>query len=368
MGRRVYALAAVVLVSVTACGDGGLAQPSDVAAPDAAITLIIPDQTSDYFRAIRAGAVDGARDRNLDLTIVEGASSSAEQISAITEAIARGDQGIAISPVSPEVDSALSAARNSGTAVVTIGGTGVEVKNSDFTVQTDDCVLGLAAGQWISGRLPEGSIFWPDFTAHFLRVIGDTGEYPRPSCRDEAWLQGAGIDPALIAGTPPGNIPSGTYAGGAAAFDIPCTVIFNGDLNQVTEDVRTCVSAHPEINAAYASSGDLARAAGDGLRFAGKTVGVDVLLTTIGGTGEALALARGSWVNATARPRVRATGGSAISALADLIEGRTPTVQGDKSFLDTGVDLCTDQPTTAVFVAVTMSIDACVERLEELRP
>lgn len=368
MGRRIYALAAVALLSVTACGGGGLAQPSNVDDPEAAVTLIIPDQDSDYFRAIRAGAVESARDRNFALTIPESASTASEQISAITDAIARGDSGIAISPVSAEVDAALSAARNAGLSVVTIGATGVDASNSDFTVQTDDCVLGLAAGQWTSGRLPEGSIFWPDFNAHFLRVIGDTGEYPRPTCRDDAWLQGAGIDPAVIAATPPDQIPTGMYAGGAAPFDIPCTVVYDGDLEKVTADVRECVIAHPEINAAYASNGDLARAAGDGLRFAGKTVGVDVLLTTVGGTGQAMELAQGSWVNATARPRVRSTGGSAISALADLMQGKIPEVQGDKGFWDTGVDICTDEPKTAVFVAVTLSIGECADRLSELEP
>lgn len=368
MGRLAVASLAFPLLVLAACGSEDRAEPILLDAPTESITLIIPDQDTDYFRAIRAGAVESAQERNLQLTIAESASSTAEQIAAVTEAISRGDSGIAISPVSPEVDAALSAARNAGLRVVNIGGTGVTVQNADFTVQTDDCVLGLAAGQWMSGRLPEGSIFWPDFQAHFLRVVGTTGEYPKPTCRDDGWLQGLGIDPAFVKSTPEGTNPSGMYAGGVAPFDIPCTIVYQGDLGQVTEDVKACIAENPEINAAYASSGDLAQATGEGLRLAGKTVGVDVLLTTVGGTGDALELADGAWVNATSRPRVRSTGGSAIAALDDLVQGQIPQVQGYKGFWDTGVDLCTDDPQAAVFIAVTMSVRECVDRLSEVTP
>ena len=330
------------------------------------IALIIPDKDSDYFRAIRLGALDAARDQGLEMSIPEAASTTSEQIAAVTEAIGRGDLGIAIAPVGTDVDAALSVARNAGLKVVEVGGTGIDVANVDFTVQTDDCLLGMAAGQWLAGRMPEGSIFWPDFNAHFLRVVGATGEYPVPTCRDRAWLEGLGIDPATIEALPPGEMPSGMYSGNVAPFDIPCTIVYAGDLNQVTTDVRECVIAHPEINAAYASSGDLAQAMGDGLRFAGKTVGVDVKVTTVGGTGKALELADGGWVNATSRPRVRSTGYDSVSVLGQLLRGETPEIQGDKSFRDTGVDLCTDESQRTVFVAFTIPIGECVKRLSEI--
>lgn len=330
------------------------------------IALIIPDQDSDYFRAIRLGALDAARDQGLDINVAEAASTTSEQIAAVTEAISRGDAGIAVAPVGADVDAALSVARNAGVKVVEVGGTGIDIANVDFTVQTDDCLLGMAAGQWLAGRMPEGAIFWPDFNAHFLRVVGSTGEYPVPTCRDRAWLEGLGIDPATIEALPPDEMPSGTYSGDVAPFDIPCTIVYSGDLNQVTEDVRECVLAHPEINAAYASSGDLAQAMGDGLRFAGKTVGVDVKVTTVGGAGQALELADGGWVNATSRPRVRSTGYDSVTSLGQLVRGETPEIQGDKPFRDTGVDLCTDDSQRTVFVAFTIPIGECVKRLSEI--
>ena len=349
---------------------GCLSESNSVSSPAPesveSISLIIPDQDSDYFRAIRLGALDAARDQGLDMNIPEAASTTSEQIAAVTEAIARGDSGIAIAPVGTDVDAALSVARSAGLKVVEVGGTGVDVANVDFTVQSVDCLLGMAAGQWLAGRMPQGAIFWPDFNAHFLRVIGVTGEYPVPTCRDRAWLEGLGIDPATIEALPPGELPSGMYADNAASFDIPCTIVYAGDLHQVTEDVRECVLEHPEINAAYASSGDLAQAMGDGLRFAGKTVGVDVKVTTVGGTGEALELADGGWVNATSRPRVRSTGYDSVASLRQLIRGETPEFQGDRPIRDTGVDLCTDESQRTVFVAFTLPVGACVERLSEV--
>ena len=324
----------------------------------ASMALIIPSADSDYFSSVSRGAQEAARDSKVDLTLTSDASSVASQVAAVRSGVESGVDAILIAPLGPEVDSAIQSAKDAGVVVVDIGGTGYASATADFLVQTDDCVLGIAAGQWTQGRMPAGSVFWPEFGASFLLVLGDDGEYPRPTCRDSGWFEGAGIPLEVVAQGQSGEVAVGEFAG--IPFSIPCIIRFQGDREVTQRQITECVRAHPEINAAYASTGSLARVAGEGLRRAGKTVGLDVMLTTVSGEGEGLELAKGAWVNAVARPRAAANGGFAVASALKLLQGEMPETQGGKPFLDTGVDVCTDDPQSAVFTAVTRSIMDCL--------
>ena len=344
----------VALLAVSAVtGCGGPAE--HVSGP--AMTLIVPSSSSPYFRSVSEGAQQAASALSRSLEVVGDASSVASQVAAVRSAVESGSEAILIAPVAAEVDGAIQSAKDAGVVVVDVGGTGYASATADFLVQTDDCVLGIAAGQWLQGRMPEGSLLWPEFAANFLLVLGDDGEYPAPTCRDQGWFEGTGIPVEVLAQSDAGTVPAGDFVG--IPYSIPCVIRFAGDAELAQQQVTDCVKAHPEVNAAYASTGSLARVAGEGLRRAGKTVGVDVMLTTVAGEDEGLELARGTWVNAAARPRASATGSIAVNSALTLLEGGVPETQGGKPFLDTGVDLCTNDPKTAVFTAVTVPIDRC---------
>ena len=329
---------------------------SDSATAD--VTMILPSQDSAYFEAVAEGVREGAEGSGVSLQEISSASTVGSQVAAVTSAVAEGTDAILIAPAGLEVDAALETARQAGAVVVDIGGTGYASEAADFLVQTDDCVLGIAAGQWMQGRMPQGSLLWPEFAAHFLLVLGDDGEYPIPTCRDQGWFEGAGIPLDALMQSMDGEVAEGEFSG--IPYSIPCVVRYEGDAQATQAQITACVREHPEINAAYASTGTLARVAGEGLRLAGKTVGLDVVVATVAGQDEGLALAQGSWVNAASRPRARATGGFALASALTLLSGETPETQGDKPFLDTGVDLCTDNPQTAVFTAITLPIDECL--------
>ena len=329
----------------------------DNEATTAEIALILPSQESAYFESVAEGAREGATNSAVSLEQLPAAPSVGSQVAAVRSAVEQGTDAILIAPVGPEVDAALESARQAGVVVVDVGGTGHASDAADFLVQTDDCVLGIAAGQWMQGRMPEGSLLWPEFAAHFLLVLGDDGEYPIPTCRDQGWFEGAGIPLDASVQVLEGGVAEGEFAG--IPYSIPCVVRYAGDRQTTQEQITACVREHPEINAAYASTGTLARVAGEGLRLGGKTVGLDVVVATVAGEDEGLELAQGSWVNAASRPRARATGGFALASALTLLAGGTPEIQGDKPYLDTGVDLCTDDPQTAVFTAITMSVAEC---------
>ena len=340
-------------VLVLGCSSGTV--ESDATATD--MVIILPTQDSSYFESVAEGVREGAQGAGVSLREVLGAPSVGSQVAAVQSAVEGGTDAILIAPVGVEVDTALESARQAGVVVVDVGGTGYASAAADFLVQTDDCVLGIAAGQWIQGRMPQGSLLWPEFAAHFLLVLGDDGEYPTPTCRDQGWFEGAGIPIDAVVQSSEGGVATGEFSG--IPYSIPCVVQFEGDPQATQEQITECVRQHPEINAAYASTGTLARVAGEGLRLAGKTVGLDVVMVTVAGEGEGLKLAQSSWVNAAARPRARATGGFALTSALTLLAGETPQTQGGKPFLDTGADLCTDNPQTAVFTAITMPVDEC---------
>ena len=349
-------IALSVSVVLVGCGsDNALDQTAGTS-----MALIVPTSDSSYFRSVLEGAQDAASNSDVVLTVTNDAASIAGQVASVRSAVESGVDAILISPVGPEVDGAIQLAQDAGVVVVDIGGTGVASASADFLVQTDDCVLGIAAGQWTQGRMPAGSVFWPEFGAHLLLVLGDDGEYPRPTCRDLAWFEGAGIPPEALVQSEGGVVPTGEFSG--IPYSIPCIIRYRGDRNLTQQQITECVRAHPEINVAFASTGSLARTAGEGLRRAGKTVGLDVMLTTVSGEDVGLDLARGSWVNALARPRSAATGGFAVASALALLKGETPQTQGDKPFLDTGVDVCTDDSQTAVFTAMTRSIAECLSK------
>ena len=352
-GLGSVSVALTAALGLVGCGSNGAAPETD----GASLALIVPSADSDYFRSVTAGAQEAATSSASSLTVVDDASSVASQVAAVRSAVDAEVNAILISPVGPEIDRAIQSAKEAGVVVVDVGGTGYSSSTAEFLVQTDDCVLGTAAGQWIQGRMPEGSLMWPEFTANFLLLLGDDGEFPRPSCRDQGWFEGAGLPIEALTQAESGVVPAGKFIG--IPYSIPCIVHFTGDAERAQREVTDCVKEHPEVNAAYASTGSLARVAGEGLRRAGKTVGLDVMLTTVAGGDEGLELARGTWVNAAARPRASATGGIAVNSALALLDGRTPEIQGDKSFLDTGVDLCTDDPKSAVFTAVTLPVNRC---------
>ena len=321
------------------------------------VALILPSSDSPYFEEVARGARESAQGASAQLIENVDAASIGSQVAAVRSAIDSGADAIVIAPLGPEIDAAVASARDAGVKVVEVGGTGYVSSTSDFVVQTDDCVLGIAAGQWLQGRMPEGSLLWPEFSANFLLVLGNDGEFPEPSCRDQGWFEGTGIPIDALAQAEAGTVPTGDFVG--IPYSIPCVIRYAGDASATQQQITDCVRQHPQINAAYASTGTLARLAGEGLRRAGKTVGLDVVLTTVAGEDEGLDLARGSWVNAASRPRAAATGGFAVASALTLVEGGTPEVQGDKPFLDTGVDLCTDEPKTTVFSALTVPLKQC---------
>ena len=101
---------------VAACNRGSDSEtPSGGEAP-VGVVLITKDSTNPFFVAMQKGAKADAAKNNVKLTVASGKQEGDDQgqITAIEDAIARGDKGILITPMSTGVNAAIKKARDAG--------------------------------------------------------------------------------------------------------------------------------------------------------------------------------------------------------------------------------------------------------------
>jgi fructose transport system substrate-binding protein len=138
IGRRfVLLLTALTAVVVTACSSGTGSSPAASGAATSApvvsgagtgsggpigVTLITKTATNPFFVAMAAGAKESADKLGITLTVAAGAEDgdTATQITAIENAISRGDKGILITPSGPDVNPAIKKARDAGLTVIAL--------------------------------------------------------------------------------------------------------------------------------------------------------------------------------------------------------------------------------------------------------
>ena len=111
--RRVLASAGIVGLALGAAACGSDDTDSGAPAPPAAaekigVALITKDSSNPFFVAMQKGAKADAAKQNVDLTVASGKQEGDDQgqITAIEDAIARGDKGILITPMSTGVNDA----------------------------------------------------------------------------------------------------------------------------------------------------------------------------------------------------------------------------------------------------------------------
>ncbi|MFM8894387.1 MAG: substrate-binding domain-containing protein, partial [Actinomycetales bacterium] len=132
-GRAFAAIAALGVASVTlaACSSSSTSTESS-AAPAAseaapaggtvAVSLITKDSTNPFFVAMQEGAKEAAAAVGVDLTVGSGQQEGddAGQIALIENAIAQGQAGILITPMSVNVNDAIKKARDAGLYVIAL--------------------------------------------------------------------------------------------------------------------------------------------------------------------------------------------------------------------------------------------------------
>ena len=145
--RRVLALAAASALATStlaACGDDG----GGSGGGDTAVSLITKTDSNPFFIAMRDGAEAAAEENGVSLTTGAGREDgdSDTQIKLIEEAVARGDDGILITPATNAVNPAMEDARAQGLTVIALDTPPDPPDTVDLTYATDNRASGTLIG------------------------------------------------------------------------------------------------------------------------------------------------------------------------------------------------------------------------------
>ncbi|MSV56733.1 MAG: substrate-binding domain-containing protein, partial [Actinobacteria bacterium] len=181
----IVAVAAASMLVLSACSKSDSGSGDTVA-----VSLITKDQSNPFFVAMIAGATAKAETLGVELTVSSGKDESdyAGQISAIENAISAKHAGILIVPVSTEVNSAITKAREAGLFVIALDTPPDPADIVDITFATDNCEAGRLIGKWTAAKLAGKKA-----TIALLDIFDDrivSVDY----CRDNGFLDGMGID------------------------------------------------------------------------------------------------------------------------------------------------------------------------------
>ncbi len=350
-GRRRLAagvvLAAAASLALSACGGGGSASPGSDSSSGGggggggdsiAVALITKTSTNPFFLAMKKGAEDEAAKQNVKLTYAAGSEDGDEdgQVKAIEAAVARGDQGILITPNGPGVNSAIQQARKQGLYVIALDTPPDPADTVDLTIATNNFTAGEQIGKWAAAKQDGKQANIALLDLYNDKVV--SVDYNR----DQGFLTGMGIDVK----DPKKNgdeDKSGKYTGGkGGSYTIACNEPTLGAQDQGKSAMETCLSKTKDINLVYTLNEPAAAGAAEALKAAGVTA---TIVSVDGGCSPGIAGVKSGVIGATSQQypvKMAQIGVQAIKTIAD--GGEKPAVTPGLTFLDSGVALVTDKP------------------------
>jgi ABC-type sugar transport system substrate-binding protein len=362
LGKRVRGLAALATAGVlfAACSSGGstAAPAASGSAPAAAsgsapasaggsgtaagpigVTLITKTSTNPFFVAMAKGAKESADKLGITLTTAAGKEDgdTATQITAIENAISKGDKGILITPSGPDVNSAIKKARDAGLFVIALDTPPDPADTVDITFATDNFEAGKLIGQWTAAQLAGKPA-----TIALLDLFSDkivSVDYNR----DQGFLTGMGIDTKDIKKNGD-EAKTGTYTGGT--YEIACNLPTQGAEDGGRTAMENCLSKNPNINVVYTINEPAANGANTALTAAGKT---GTLIVSVDGGCAGVNLVKSGVIGATSQQYPLKMASLGVQAISDLATtGKKPAVTSGLDFFNTGVALVTDKAATGV--------------------
>ncbi len=304
------------------------------------VSLITKDSTNPFFVAMQKGAKADAAKDGVDLTIAAGKQDGDEagQVTAIENAVAKGQKGILITPNGPGVNSAIEAARKAGLFVIALDTPPDPPSTVDITFATDNFEAGKLIGAW-AGKTLGGK----PATIAMLDLFNDkivSVDYNR----DQGFLTGMGID-VKDAKKNGDEAKTGSYSGGS--YTIVCNEPTGGAEDGGRTAMERCLAKNPAINVVYTINEPSANGAYAALKAAGKESGA--IIGSVDGGCAGIKSVKDGTIGATSQqyPLKMATlGMEAIAKFAK--DGTKPTTSEGLDFFNTGVALVTDKPADGV--------------------
>jgi fructose transport system substrate-binding protein len=330
---RLFAAVAALSLLATACGG------DDAGDDGVAVSLITKNSTNPFFVTMQEGAKKAAGGEGVKLTIAAGKEDGDEagQVQAIEDAIARGDEGILITPNGPGVNPAIKKAREAGLYVIALDTPPDPADTVDITFATDNFKAGELIGKWTAAQLAGKPA-----TIALLDLFNDkivSVDYNR----DQGFLTGMGIATGDKAKNGD-EAPTGSYSGGT--YTIVCNEPTEGAEDGGRTAMERCLAKNPNINVVYTINEPAAVGAQKAMQAAGTK---DVLVVSVDGGCQGVGQVKSGLINATSQQypvKMAELGVKAIKQIAT--GGAKPAVTSGLDFYDTGVALVTDKPATGV--------------------
>lgn len=322
------AVLCVAVLTLAACGSssGGSGSSGKVG-----VSLILKTLSNPYFVSMEKDAKAAATKSNVDLTVAAGSQDgdTSTQITAINNAVARGDKGILITTNGDAVNAALTKAKQAGLFVIALDTAPNPPSIADITFATDNEAAGKLDGQYAAAQLNGKPAVIAMLDLFNNQVVSVDIE------RDHGFLEGMGIDPGST--TENGKeAKTGSYSGGS--YTIACHQPTTGAIPGGRTAMENCLSANPDINVVYAINEPAGEGAYAALKAANKTSQAKIY--AIDGSCAGLKLVgSGEFASdATQYPGKMASLG--VQAIAKLARGGAkPSVSSGKSFYNTGTKL-----------------------------
>lgn len=335
--RRVGVVGAALglaAAGLTGCSNGDSSSSGKVG-----VALIVKTTSNPYFVSMETAAKAAAKKAGVDLTLAAGKTDgdTDTQITAIENAISRGDKGILITPNGPAVNNEIEKARKQGLYVIALDTPPDPANTVDITFATDNFAAGEAIGKWTAAQLDGKKAIIG------LVDLSSTQSISVDYDRDQGFLTGMGIDTKNKMKNGDED-KTGHYSGGKGGdYVIVGNQASNGAEDGGRTAMETLLSKNPNINVAYGINEPAAYGAYQALKAAGKADGV--LLVAIDGGCTGVGYVKQGILGATSQqyPSKMATlGMSAIVKLAKT--GKKPQTSSGLDFYNTGSKLITDKP------------------------
>jgi fructose transport system substrate-binding protein len=296
--------------------------------------LITKTDTNPFFVKMKEGAQQTAQSQNVDLQTFAGKQDGDNegQVQAIESLISAGAKGFLITPSdSKAIVPSIDRAKQQGMLVIALDTPTDPANAVDATFATDNFEAGTLIGRWAKAKFAkdgkQAKIAMLDLNPNQVSVDVQ---------RDQGFLSGFGIDvkdrnrigdesdPQIVGH----DVTDGAEDGGRTAME-----------NLLQKD--------PSINLVYTINEPAAAGAYQALKAAGKEKAVTIV-SIDGGCPGVDNVAKGA-IGATSMQFPLKMASLGIEAIAKFAaDGTKPAATAGKSFVDTGVELITDQPQTGV--------------------
>jgi len=325
--------AAIMALGTAACGGGG---SGGGGGGQPVVGLITKTDTNPFFVKMKEGAQKAAEAQNVKLQTYAGKvdGDNESQVQAIENLISAGSKGFMITPndskaIVPSIDKA-----HQQQMLVVALDTPTDPPNAvDATFATDNYEAGKLIGQWAKakftkdGKYDSAKIAMLDLNANQVSVDVK---------RDQGFLEGFGIDNG-----------DKNKIGDEKDPRIVGHDVTNGEQDKGRTAMENLLQKSPAINLVYTINEPAAAGAYEALKAAGKDKAVTIV--SIDGGCPGVDNVSKKVIGATSMQfplKMAELGTEAIAKFAK--DGTKPQATAGKDFVDTGVQLITDDPQSGV--------------------